>query len=416
MPQALTLPLEVGECPVGGSREMLALQSRTPVARAAMPDGQPVWLVTGYDEVRAVLGDRRFSSVSSKPGYPTAGGFGLAGSVLNRTMQRHDPPEHTRMRRMIAREFTPARVAGFQPIIDKAVEDVLKEVCASGEDVIEFKKQIAEEVPARVTDEIMGIPEDERAFFKEAAAALFNVHDSAEQYLESETRVADYIRSLITTGRATPDGLVSRLAKNYSGSEHASEDELAAYIMHLVVAGHETTTNQMTLDMWSLLNTEPPEGRSLDSLTRAEWLDVIDELMRFHAIVRGGPRRVAVEDITVGDVTIKAGEGVLTSIWTANHDPSAFDDPESWSWSRDERQPEHLGFGHGLHQCLGQYLAREELATVFTEFFGRFPAATLSEGEGAAVFGSDSTNYGMHSLRVQLNRSKRNEDSQEHGH
>lgn len=415
VPHALTMPLEVGECPVGSSPAMLAVQARNRVARAVMPDGQPVWLVTGYNEVRAVLADRRFSSVPSNPGYPVAGGFGLAGSILNRTMQRHDPPEHTRMRRMVAREFTPARVAGFQPIIDKAVQDVLEEVSSSAKDVIDFGKQVAEEIPARVTDDILGIPTDERAFFKQAAGALFNVHDSAELYLESENRVADYIRSLIASGRAAPGGIVNRLVKAYAGSDQGSEDELVAFIMHLVVAGHETTTNQMNLSMWSLLTTEPPRGRRLDSLTRDEWLPAIDELLRFHAIVRGGPRRVALEDVAIGDVTIKAGEGVFLSVWAANHDPLVHQNPEAWSWTRDERQPEHLAFGHGLHQCLGQYLAREELAAVFAGFFNRFPAASVNNSEGAAVFGSDSTNYGMRTLQVRLNRQGRAEGTQECG-
>ena len=397
------MPLEVrADCPVGASPGLAALQRKAPMARAVMPDGQPVWLVTGYHEAKVVLADRRFSAVPSNPGYPLAGGFGLHGSILAQTMQRKDPPEHTRMRKLVGRQFTPARIASFQPIVDAAVEKVLDDLAESGDAVIEFGERAAKRIPAMVTDEILGIPAGERTFFQNAAAALFNVHDSAEEFLASENRVAEYLRSLLSSGGASPDGIIAQLVRARESRGQLTDEELVAFILHLVVAGHETTTNQMLLSLWSLLTADPPEGRRLSDLDDTQWAEVVEELLRFHAIVRGGPRRAAIEDVEVGGVTIRAGEGVYVSIWTANHDASVYPTPASWKWAREASEPEHLAFGHGLHQCLGQYLARAELRATFRRFFHRFPDAALDGADEAALFGSETTNYGMHKLLVRL--------------
>ncbi|HEY8982049.1 MAG TPA: cytochrome P450, partial [Streptomyces sp.] len=345
------------------------------------------WLVTRYDDARAVLSDPRFSSENFRPGYP-----GIQPTTPPRTpgqLTSMDPPDHTRLRRMLIPEFTFRRIEQLRPTIARLTSEMLDGLEAQGRSA-DLVEHFTLPLPLLVICELLGVPYADREFIQKHAAAFATVSAGPQAMRAGWGALFGYLQELVAAKAETPsDDLMSRLATERVATGEASAAEAAGVLVQLLIAGHETTANMLSLGTIALLR-HPEQLAALradDSLVPG----AVEELLRYLTIVHIGLRRIATEDVEVGGVTIKAGEGVVVALQAANRDPGAFNNPDTLDITREADR--HLAFGHGLHHCLGQSLARAELQIALPMLFERLPGLRLAKEpeefafEGRAVHG-----------------------------
>ncbi|WP_230965302.1 cytochrome P450 [Burkholderia pseudomultivorans] len=336
-----------------------------------MWDGHDAWLLTRYDDVRAVLGDNRFSGDPQKPGYPSLSAARDAVLDLEPTFIRMDPPEHGHYRRMLTKEFMIKRVSDMRPRIESIFNRLVDELIAKGPPA-----NLVEDLFLPLTSEVIAglldVPHEDHGFFQEQSRlkVLLDVDPSIPK--AASDRILSYLDRLITEREKDAEqrtDLLSRLIVEQVRPGHLTHRELVVMADLLLMAGHETTANQMALGVYSFL-TNPDQMQLLrddPSLLR----NAVEEMLRFHTIVHYNAFRVAVEDVEVAGQLIRKGEGVIALISGANHDPAAFPQPEKFDITR--KADHHVAFSYGIHQCLGQPLARVELQVVFGALFQRMP-------------------------------------------
>ncbi|MCG7527516.1 cytochrome P450 [Streptomyces sp. OfavH-34-F] len=368
-PQDRTCPYEP---PAGYPR---AGRDRGPVSRVRLYDGRTVWLVTGHAEARALLADPRLSSDRSHPAFP------LFAARLAAVQQRRvellgvDDPEHNAQRRKLIPSFTLRRTAALRPRIEQIVTGLLDAMVAQGPPA-ELVGAFALPVPSMVICELLGVPYEDHDFFEDRSRRLLRGPEPADVVAARDDLDA-YFRELIDRKRRRPgpgEGLLDELIAGQLESGAMDGEELVRLAEILLVAGHETTANMIALGTYTLL-------RHPDQLARFTQGDgagvpaAVEELLRFLSIA-DGLSRLAVEDIEVGGVTIRAGEGVLLSTAVINRDASVFPEPDALDLGRGGRN--HVAFGFGIHQCLGQNLARAELEIALPALFRRLPGLRLA--------------------------------------
>jgi cytochrome P450 len=370
-----------------------------PVTRGAMPTGQPVWLVTGHEYVRRILIDPRISSDRMHPNFPSpvlvtqemkARSANFGESLLNA-----DPPEHTDRRRMLITEFTVRKVAALRPRIQQIVDERIDAMLA-GDRPADLFADLALPVPSLVICELLGVPYADRTFFQGRTKKLLARTTPPQERQATSVELLDYFDKLVTSKQGSPtDDLLGRLLERNAETEVFSHELLVGLATLLLIAGHETTSNVISLGTLALL--QHPE--QLARLTADESLipSAIEEMLRFLNIVEAG-FRVATEDIEIEGTVIKAGDGVIAIAGTANRDDGAFDRPDDFDVSRGARH--HVAFGYGIHQCLGQNLARMELDIVFRTLFRRIPGLRMAVPVSEVPFKDDSVIYGVHALPV----------------
>jgi cytochrome P450 len=372
------------------------LRRERPVVRVRLWNGSEAWLVTRYDDVRALLSDDRFSAVASAPGYPhvTPG-----REVTNRqdpSFIQMDGAEHDRQRRMVNPDFVVKRVATMRPRITAIVYDLLDRLVAT-EPPVDLVSTFALPLPALVICEILGVPPEDREYFHELAAVPLG-NASLEEATVAMAELKDYLDRLIAAKEQGPgDDLLSRLAVEQLQPGALTRAELVSMALLLLVAGHETTANMISLGTYLFLE-NPDQGAVLRTNDDPRVVErAIEELLRYMTIVQYSPARVATVDVELGGQVIRAGEGVFALIESANRDDDAFAEPDVF----DIRQPRrhHVAFGYGRHQCLGQWLARLELQVALPALFRRIPALALAPTHEVR-FKYDMTVFGIHELRV----------------
>jgi cytochrome P450 len=391
-----TFPMD--RCPFSPPPEYAELRSEQPVAKVLMPDGSNAWLLTRYDDVKSVLGDTRFSTSPKQPGYPMISPSRAAQLIHEdpAAIIRLDPPEQTRQRRMVTREFTLATVQTYRPFIQETVDHLLDELERKGPPC-DFAEDFALALPSTVIATILGVPLWDHEYFQERAQAKLDLEADPEVPLKAGREMRAYLDTLVTTKMESPepqDDLISRYIRAELVPGHVTREQALITIELLLMGGHETTANMIALGTLSLLL--HPEQR--DALIADPDLvpNAIEEMLRFHTIVHYNGPRVATEEIEVRGHTFHKGEGVLAMISAANRDPERFPNPDAFDIHRDARQ--HLAFSFGVHQCLGQQLARAELQIVFTTLFQRLPSLRLAIPEDELKFNFDSFVYGIKSL------------------
>ena len=355
--------------------------------------GLESWIVTRYDEVRFVLGDGRF--IKEPEEVPEAlrrfkAAFGNQVENEVKSLLATDPPDHTRLRRLVGKAFTPRRVEGLRTRIAEVTERLLDAVeadaAASGEGVTDLVEGLTVPLPVTMIGELVGVPAEDRRQFKEWSDNLLTVaRDEAGRRARQAGAEAlrAYFVALIEDRRqhmqaelapdAQPD-LVSALLTARDEGNRLSEQELLAMLMVVLAAGHETTGNLIGNAVLALL--DHPGQRALVQDHPERMRVAVEELLRFIGPVMQSTLRIASVDVEVGGVTIPAGSVVVAMLGAANRDPGRFPDAGVFDVLREENP--HLAFGHGIHFCLGAPLARMEAEISLTALLRRFPDLTLA--------------------------------------
>lgn len=359
-----------------------------PLARVELPDGEVGWLVGGYDEVRQVVTDPRFSRARAVAPDRALAGFEVFASA---SISGMDPPEHTRLRRLVAKAFTVRRVEALRPRVAGIVGERIAEML-HGPKPADLVAEFALPLPVQVICEMLGIPEADMAQFHSwSDTVLGDWQQGSDSIMTAMVSMYSYFGQLIERKRAEPaDDLMTALIAARDAGDRLSEAELTTLGCTLLIGGHETTANQICQSLVTLLG-HPDELARLVA-EPALIPGAVEELLRFVPLSSTlPPVRMATEDVPVGDVTIRAGEVVVPLYATANRDDAEFGDPDRLDVGR--RLVSHLGFGAGAHHCLGAQLARMELQEAFRGLLGRLPglrlavpASQLSYKPGMAIF------------------------------
>ena len=386
-------------CPLDPPEQYAALRERRPAARVKLPSGQHAWLITRYEDVRRLLTDARISSDRRYENLPLTEPVTPASrrniAAVGRALVGLDPPEHGVRRRMLIAEFTVRRLQAMRPYIQQVVDRCIDQVLA-GDKPADLVNGLALQVPSLVLCELLGVPESDRTFFERASNSQLRRSIPPEQRQAIAAELRAYLDRLVTAKEAEPsDDLLGRLILHNRETQVYDHETLVWLSMFLLIAGHETTANMISLGVLGLLlNPQRQEEITADpgALRMA-----VEELLRYFTVVDALPR-VATEDVEVGGVTIPAGEGILIAFAAANHDEDAFPEAGCLDLTRGARH--HVAFGWGVHQCLGQNLAREELQIVFRTLFTRVPGLQLAEPVEKLPFKDDSNIYGLDRLPV----------------
>jgi cytochrome P450 len=324
----------------------------------------------------AVLRDRRFGRLWADK--VPAERFEPFNRLHRNQMMENEPPDHTRLRSLVAKAFARGHVERLRPRVQQLADDLLDKVVAAGE--FDLIQDFAEPLPVAVIAELLGVPEADRHLLRPWSQAIVKMYEYGRtpvveaDAIASSSEFSDYMRDLAARRRAEPrDDLVSHLVLAEERGQVLTEDELVASAILLLNAGHEASVNAFGNGFVTLL--EHPEQLARLRADRRLVASALEEMIRFDAPLQLF-ERTAREDMQVGDVTIRAGERVAALLGSANRDPSAFDDADEFDIAR---QPNHhVGFGAGLHHCLGAPLARMELQISLPALLDRFPRLELA--------------------------------------
>ncbi|MBE1588483.1 cytochrome P450 [Nonomuraea angiospora] len=395
MTESSTMPLHMRRVGFDPAPELAALRDEEGIRRITTPFGLDVWLVTRYAEVRAVLGDaERFKiaqqTVARLPGAPEMTPEQLA-KIQAGNLLGVDPPEHTRLRKMLTPEFTNRRMQRLEPRIRRIVDDHLDAMEAAGSPA-DLVPSFSLPIPSLVICELLGVPYEDRDGFQRRTSRMLDLSVPGEERLGLQFEARAYMEALVRRIQQDPgEELLGMLVREHG--DDLSTDELVGIGSLLLFAGHETTSNMLALGTLALLR--HPE--QLELLRKEpERIDAtVEELLRWLSIVNSGTTKVATAEVELSGRTIQPGELVLCALPAANRDPALMPDASTFDISRGA--PGHVAFGHGIHHCLGAPLARMELRIAFPALLQRFPG--LREA-GAADFRASHIVYGMSSLEV----------------
>jgi cytochrome P450 len=381
------------------------MREEGPVTPAVMPDGDRVWLVTRYAEVRAALADPRlhkdWAGKLTEPGWVPDEVMGY----LNVHMLNADPPDHTRLRKLVTKAFTARRVAGLRPRVEAITASLLDAAEARGpedagrEDVIDLIEAFAFPLPVTVICELLGVPTRDQAQFRRWSNTMLASEGEPGSFRAAGEAMYHYFTRLIAAKRARPaDDMLSALIHARDSGDSLDEREVIAMLWLLLVAGHETTTNLIASGTLALL-TNPVELERLRS-DPSLLPGAVEELLRFVNPLNHATERFTLEPVEIGGVTIPAREWVLCVTSSANRDPDRFSDPDRLDLGRDAVG--HVAFGHGIHYCLGAPLARLEGEVAFGALLSRFPGLSLAADPSALRWRASSLIHGLERLPVRL--------------
>ncbi|MFE7014655.1 cytochrome P450 [Streptomyces sp. NPDC057651] len=360
------------------------LREHAPVHRTKLPSGVEAWLVTRYADARQALADSRLSKNpehhaedaqgKSKTGIPGERSANLMTHLLN-----IDPPDHTRLRRLVSKAFTPRRVAAFAPRVQELADDLIDRFAPQGE--ADLIHDFAFPLPIYAICDLLGVPREDQDDFRDWAGMMIR-HGGGPRggVARSVKKIRGYLAELIHRKRNDPgDDLISDLIRASDHGEHLTENEAAAMCFVLLFAGFETTINLIGNGVYALLGNPEQRARLQESIERGEreLLDTgIEELLRYDGPVELATWRFATEPLTIGGQQIATGDPVLVVLAAADRDPARFHEPDTLVLSRRDNQ--HLGYGHGIHYCLGAPLARLEGTVAIETLLRRLPDLTLA--------------------------------------
>ncbi|MGH3788150.1 MAG: cytochrome P450 family protein [Pseudonocardiaceae bacterium] len=351
------------------------LAAAGPVHRITLPTGEPAWLITGYDEVRDALRNPR---VTKSEAALANIGYGLLPSevfaAISRHMLNNNPPDHARLRGLVAAAFTRRRVEQLAPRIQQITNELLDAMPGAAQ--VDLIDSLAYPLPLTVICELLGVPAERRAEFRGwSSIAVTGVLAGQDTLITATTAMVSYLRELVDAKRAAPtDDMLSALVTSGDSGDRLSEDELTSMAFLLLVAGHETTVNLIGNGVLALLT--HPEQLALLRAEPDRLGAAIEELLRFDGALQVATLRWTAEPVGISGITIPAHEIVLLGVLAANRDPACTAQPDALDITR--RDNPHLAFGHGIHHCLGAPLARLEGRIALGTLLARFPQLRLA--------------------------------------
>jgi cytochrome P450 len=388
----------VSGCPFDPPPEMRTMQAEQPIARVRLWDGSHPWLITKHADQRTLLTDPRVSSDALRPGYPSTSASLGARRRNSISFSAMDDPQHARLRRMVMAPFTIKRMNALRPTVQRIVDDLIDKLLA-GPKPVDLVAEFALPLPSLVICELLGVPYADHEFFQRNSRAQIGADVPADQLLAAQNELIGYLTDLVERKLKNPtNDLLSTLAMERVLTDELTRDEVAKMGLLLLVAGHETTANMIALGTVALL--EHPDQlatlRDTDDPTVVN--NAVEELLRYLTIPHMGRRRIALADIEINGQVIRAGEGIIFPNDVANRDPEVFADPDRLDLHRDTRG--HIAFGFGVHQCVGQPLARMELQVVYGTLYRRIPNLRLASPVADIPFKNDAAIYGVYELPV----------------
>jgi cytochrome P450 len=403
--------VERGRCPFDPPPGLERRRGSGAVQPLPLLNGAEAWLVTGFDEARAVLADVRFSSdrvrhrdasqmqphevaemaVARERGETPGGAVEHRGDGMFVFM---DPPEHTRLRRLLTGQFTVRRMKALESRLTEIAVEHIEAMRAAGTEA-DLVPAYALPIPSLMICELLGVDYADRAEFQENTSTALRVTATDEERARAGASLYGFIQRLVAEKREKPgDDILSGLV--HDADPPLTDAQLIDMTLVLLGAGHETTANMLGLGTFALL--ENPEQLAALRADPALIDNTVEELLRYLSIVQLGVTRVATEDVTLGGVDIPAGATVVIGMPEANRDPQHWPDPDRLDLHR-PRAP-HLAFGHGIHQCLGQQLARIEMRIGLGELFRRLPNLRLAAPADQVPLRNDMQIFGVHALPV----------------
>ncbi|WP_030984009.1 cytochrome P450 [Streptomyces sp. NRRL S-1813] len=376
-------------CPYHPPAGYQPLRETGPLAHVALYDGRKVWAVTGHSEARALLSDQRLSSDRQNPAFPLPFERFESITQVRTPLIGVDDPEHNTQRRMLIPSFSVKRVAALRPDIHRIVDELLDRMLAEGPPA-ELVSAFALPVPSMVICSLLGVPYSDHEFFEGESRRLLRSR-TAEEAKDARIKLEEYFTELIAHKEKNPgDGLLDELIEERLRSGTLAHEDLVRLVMILLVAGHETTANMISLGTFTLL--EHPEQLAQLKAEESLMPTAVEELLRFLSIA-DGMLRVAKEDIEIGGQLIRADDGVLFPTSLINRDETTYPSPDELDLDRSARH--HVAFGFGIHQCLGQNLARAEMEIALRSLFTRIPDLRLAVPAAEVSFKPGDTLQGM---------------------
>ncbi len=387
------------ECPMHPPAAYSDFQQKDEPSQVRMWNGNMAWVFTRYEDVKFILMDNRFSIVPSRENFPNVSSARAAIRAKDTTFISMDAPGHTRYRRMLAKEFTVKKMEAWRPRVREITQKLINDLVARGGPV-DLVHDFCLPLPSLVISELLGVPYESHEFFQEQSKYRVRMDITPDVALAASGRMIDFLSSVTAEKEALDDpgdDIIGRLITEQLRTGGLTRDELVAMADLMIVAGHETTANMIALGALSLML--HPDQLEMIRKDQALIGPAIEEMLRYHTIAHFNGSRVAMEDVEIRGHTIRKGDGIIALANAANRDPSVFDCPNEFDISRDASA--HIAFSFGVHQCIGQNLARVEMQEALLALFDRIPDIRLLGTVEELPFKGNIFVYGLHKLPVQ---------------
>jgi cytochrome P450 len=395
---ACPFPFSRSEAPLMPPPEYAALRVDAPASRVKMWNGQYAWIFTRYEDVRAILSSPHFSAVPGKSGYPTLTPARKSSVTNYNSFITMDPPDHGYYRRMITKEFTVKRMEALRSHVQQVTDALIDAMETHGQPA-DLVAELAGPLPSIVISLMLGVDDSYHREMEALGQQRNDIQGDPARTIQATQRMEEIIEAVLAAKERNPgngDDLLERLVLDYIEPGHLAHIDAVRMASLLYLAGHETTTNQIALGTLTLLQ-NPDQLAKLKADPGLIPL-AVEEMLRFNTIVQYNSARVATADVEIDGHQIKAGEGVYALLTAANHDPQAFECPAQFDVARQGNS--HVAFAFGIHQCLGQSLARMELAVVFETLLRRWPNMRLAIPFEQLEFKNEQLVHGLRRLPI----------------
>ena len=368
-------PARDARCPLDPPPALMHLLREEPISKIELWDGTKAWLITSYVEGHSILADDRFSADPRRPGFPEKSNAYVGTIGKDRNIRVLDNPEHDLQKRMMVRDFTVKRVNEIRPRIEALMDKLLNDILERGP-VSDLVEDLAIPLPTMLICELLGVPYEHQEFFGHRTHAMLSA--PPDEAANAGREMNEFMEKLVDMKIKSPaNDLISRLVHEQMIPGHLTREDLVSTSRLMLLAGHGTTASMISLSALLLIG-QPEAARQIRENTDPAFLkNAVEEMLRYLGILHSGRRRIAIEDVHIGDHVIKAGEGVVVMNNVMDRDECVFKDADKFDITRVNAR-EHTAFGFGIHQCLGQLLARMELQVVHAKLWKRIPTLRLA--------------------------------------